>query len=205
LRRSNPELDSPEDGLLRGACHRAALCADPLARNDGGPQDRQSVPTIPAYEKTVARREERAFAHPLIRISNSRYDFAISRRHSPEVCHQYPALSIQRARGMPGADAPAAKNCARSAPRSHRKHPASPRNGLRLMSCSPRRSAFLPPSPAGPTAGLTPASRCQDHTSSPSASASPVSRAFASTAAHPYVRDVRETPLRVERDAINID
>jgi hypothetical protein len=22
-------------GLLRGACHRAALCADPLARNDG--------------------------------------------------------------------------------------------------------------------------------------------------------------------------
>ena len=24
------------DGLLRGACHRAALRADPLARNDGG-------------------------------------------------------------------------------------------------------------------------------------------------------------------------
>jgi hypothetical protein len=23
-----------EVGLLRGACHRAALCADPLARND---------------------------------------------------------------------------------------------------------------------------------------------------------------------------
>src|SRR5712692_8478705 len=26
---------APRDGLLRGACHRAALCADPLARNDG--------------------------------------------------------------------------------------------------------------------------------------------------------------------------
>jgi hypothetical protein len=25
----------PLDGLLRGACHRAALRADPLARNDG--------------------------------------------------------------------------------------------------------------------------------------------------------------------------
>jgi len=25
----------PDSGLLRGACHRAALCADPLARNDG--------------------------------------------------------------------------------------------------------------------------------------------------------------------------
>src|SRR5665213_16956 len=37
LRRSNPFLlpHSPRDGLLRGACHRAALCADPLARNDG--------------------------------------------------------------------------------------------------------------------------------------------------------------------------
>ena len=23
-----------KNGLLRGACHRAALCADPLARND---------------------------------------------------------------------------------------------------------------------------------------------------------------------------
>ena len=42
--------------------------------------------------------------------------------------------------GMPGADAPAAKKHARSAPRSHRKHPASPRNGLRLTSRSPRRS-----------------------------------------------------------------
>ena len=30
---SNPELHV-WPGLLRGACHRAALCADPLARND---------------------------------------------------------------------------------------------------------------------------------------------------------------------------
>jgi hypothetical protein len=27
-------LAIPLHGLLRGACHRAALCADPLARND---------------------------------------------------------------------------------------------------------------------------------------------------------------------------
>src|ERR1700676_522884 len=27
-------LTSQQHGLLRGACHRAALCADPLARND---------------------------------------------------------------------------------------------------------------------------------------------------------------------------
>ena len=37
--RSNPPLHLPRDGLLRGACHRAALRADPLARNDDdGPQ-----------------------------------------------------------------------------------------------------------------------------------------------------------------------
>ena len=27
-------INKEADGLLRGACHRAALCADPLARND---------------------------------------------------------------------------------------------------------------------------------------------------------------------------
>ena len=54
-------------------------------------------------------------------------------------------------------------------------------------------------------ANLTPASGRQDHTASPYAAGPPVLCAAASTAAHPHVRDVRETPLRVERDAINID
>jgi hypothetical protein len=45
------------------------------------------------------------------------------------------------------------------------------------------------------SANLTPASGCQDHTTSPSALASPVSRAAASIASRPHVRDVRETPL----------
>src|SRR5258708_28539400 len=34
-RRSNPDF-AWRDGLLRGACHRTALRADPLARNDEG-------------------------------------------------------------------------------------------------------------------------------------------------------------------------
>src|SRR5258708_15424806 len=33
-RRSNPELSYGCSRLLREACHRAALCADPLAHND---------------------------------------------------------------------------------------------------------------------------------------------------------------------------
>ena len=56
-----------------------------------------------------------------------------------------------------------------------------------------------------PSANLTPASGRQDHTTSPSASASPVSRAAASIASRPYVRDVRVTPLCVGRDARDID
>ena len=51
-------------------------------------------------------------------------------------------------------------------------HPASPHAmALRLMSCSPRRSGFLV-TVAGriTSANLTPASRRQDHTTSPSAS-----------------------------------
>jgi hypothetical protein len=77
---------------------------------------------------------------------------------------------------------------------------------LRFPSCSPRRSGSFATVTGGiASTGLTPASRCQDHTTSPSALASPVSRAAASTAAHPYVRDVRETSLRVERDVMDID
>jgi hypothetical protein len=64
--------------------------------------------------------------------------------------------------------------------RVHRNRPAFPHAMvLRLTSCSPRRSALLPPSPRGfkvlpspvepnePPQDLTPASRRQDHTTSP--------------------------------------
>jgi hypothetical protein len=50
------------------------------------------------------------------------------------------------------------------------------------------------------SANLTPASGCQDHTTSPSASALFVKSATTSTASRPYVRDDRETPLCVGRD-----
>src|SRR5258705_4431806 len=77
---------------------------------------------------------------------------------------------------------------------------------LRFPSCSPRRSGSFATVTGGiASTDLTPASRCQDHTTSPSASASPVSRAKASTAAHSYVRDGRGTPLRVAPDARAID
>jgi hypothetical protein len=73
------------------------------------------------------------------------------------------------------------------------RHPRAMVYGL--LRALPGDRALLPPSLAGMTASLTPASRCQDHTTWPSASCIVVSALPASTASRPDVRDVRETPL----------
>jgi hypothetical protein len=86
--------------------------------------------------------------------------------------------------------------------RVRRDHPASPRNGLRLMARSPRRSGFLV-TVAGEMsfANLTPASRRQDHTSSPSASVPFVIGPSSVHRIPPRVRDDREPPLRWDETA----
>src|SRR5215211_2308574 len=65
---------------------------------------------------------------------------------------------------------------------------------LRLTSCSSRRTALLPPSPALLIAGLTPAPRRPNHTTSPYASGAYVYRALSVHRISPRVRDVRERP-----------
>src|SRR5258706_1805672 len=45
-----------ENGLLRGACHRAALCADPLARNDGGEHAALRLPSHPLRRAVFGKR-----------------------------------------------------------------------------------------------------------------------------------------------------
>ena len=60
----------------------------------------------------------------------------------------------------------------KQSPRSHRNHPAFPAQWFYgLFRALPGNRAFLPPSLADNSADLTPASGCQDHTTSPSASA----------------------------------
>src|SRR5215208_7682059 len=89
----------------------------------------------------------------------------------------------------------------RSSPQVHRIHPAFPHAMVLTVSfglspviglCCHRRLA----SPRN----LTPASRRQDHTTSPSASAPFVSGAISVHRIPPRVRDDRDTPLRVGRD-----
>src|ERR1700686_4177103 len=59
---------------------------------------------------------------------------------------------------------------------------------------SPVLRAFWPPSPALLNANLTPASGCQDHTTSPSASGALVSRTLRVHRSPPRVCDDRERP-----------
>src|SRR5258707_14873713 len=70
------------------------------------------------------------------------------------------------------------------------------RNGFNgFLRALPGDRALLPPSLANESANLTPASRRQDHTTSPSALAPFVKGAAASIASRTNVRDDRETPL----------
>src|SRR5882757_8983147 len=135
-------------------------------------------------------------------------NFAISRLDSPEVCQKLPALSNQRAQGMPGAGAPAAaRGVVVSTRVSHHEYAGntrhSPRNGFNgFLRALLGDRACLPPSSAElSSANLTPASGRQDHTTSPSASQrSRQQRHPRPSHPAPYVRDDRETPLCVGRD-----
>src|SRR3954471_4798686 len=76
-----------------------------------------------------------------------------------------------------------------------RKHPGLPcAMDLRLASCSSRRTAVLPPSPARLHAGLTPAPRRRNHTTSPYASGAIVYRAICVHRISPRVRDDGQRP-----------
>ena len=106
----------------------------------------------PAMTATSVR-DERSLA-PFAGIY--KHGFAISPRATREVWPARFALLIQRAQGMPDARCTRSLVCAIGSKYAHEysqrvtgitRH--SPRNGLRLIPCSPRRPAFLPPSLRG--------------------------------------------------------
>jgi len=82
--------------------------------------------------------------------------------------------------------------CANKTAHEHtgqRGHPGLPcAMALRLTSCSPRRTALLPPSPALLIASLAPAPRRPNHTTSPYAQAAHVSRGSPVHRISPHVR-----------------
>ena len=115
-----------------------------------------------------------AFALPLICSHN----FAISQAAAPRVLLLFPALSELRAQGMPGARCAHGLVC-NGSDRAHTSIQVTPESpGIPhamvygLCRALPGARALWPPSPLRSLLlkNLTPASRCQDHTSSPSAS-----------------------------------
>jgi hypothetical protein len=166
LRRSNPCLSELRDGLLRGACHRARIRATRWLAMTG---------LDFLYISQTAQGRTSAF----------------SRRDPPELCVVFHPRKLQRAQGKPGARCTRGLVCKmhkRIRTRAYRfsggipAFPAqwftaysvlSPVNGL----CCHRRCAGIP-------RNLTPASRRQDHTISPSASVPFVNGTSASTASH---------------------
>src|ERR1700733_13169524 len=96
-------------------------------------------------------------------------------------CARYSFISRPPNRGRRecrAADAPDSRVCHVEQERTrvsrvHRNHPAFPTQWFTDYTCAPRCSGFLAtvtPEKLSLLKNLTPASRCQDHTSSPSAS-----------------------------------
>src|SRR5215211_1411674 len=135
------------------------------------------------------------------------HTFAISRRNSPEACYQLPALFVGGRREDRVLAAPAVSRaiCVNKTAHEHtgqREHSGLPcAMALRLTSCSSRRTALLPPSPARLIARLTPAPRRPNHTTSPYASGAYVYRALSVHRIPPHVRDDRERPSSAVRQA----
>src|SRR6202163_1225851 len=158
-----------------------------------------------------------AFAHPGYGTTHTVFKQLYSQTqlrdlaaHCAQVLLGSPTLSNQRAQGMPGARCARSLACSVKNTRvSHHGHTGntrhSPRNGFNgFLRALPGDRACLPPSLADCSANLTPASGRQDHTTSPSASASPVKRASASIASRPASVTSRAAPLKWDRTAGDI-
>jgi hypothetical protein len=124
---------------------------------------------------------------------------AFSREFCPQIC----ALRFEGSRECRAPDAPAASHAKIKSIRvSHHGHAGftrhSPRNGFnRLLRALPGDRAFLPPSSPRSLLpeNLTPASGCQDHTASPSASRAFVNAPLASIASRPASVTIASRPL----------
>ena len=134
----------------------------------------------------------------------TRHTSAFPRRDSPGVCQEFPPSPNRGRRECRAPGAPAAARAmvaskeAHALVRSHRKHPAFPAQWFYdLFRALPGDRAFLPPSPLRSLLlkNLTPASRRQDHTTSPSASRALVRSALRVHRIPSRVRDDRDTPL----------
>ena len=156
-------------GLLRGACHRAVLRADPLARNDGG-----------THLRGLAARFARGFSGSFRPLQSEGAGNA-GRPMRPIAARAMVVVERTRVSQVTPA-----------------KHPAFPAQWFYgLLRALPGDRAFLSPSPLRSLflTSLTPASRRQDHTILPSASGAVRQKRQRVHRILSRVRDDREPPL----------
>jgi len=158
---------------------------------------RRTRPGISRFSGAQLRTIVRCCASPR---NDEGHVYALAARNAPELMNDPPSKE-KRAQGKPGAQ------CTRSLACKVKKHTSivttgSPNwSGLPcamvygLWRALPGERALLPPSPALLIADLTPASRSQDHTLLPSASAPLVNGTSTSIASRPTFRDDAYAPL----------
>jgi len=184
------------DDRLREAIHRAAQNCFLLRRRPGlelrcAIAHRGTHTPRPALLKKGDHDQPAKQLLPVVMGPGSRpgrrgYGFAFSRRCSPEVCQELPALSNQRAQGMPDARCTRDLVCSvhkevrTRAYRFSGEHPTFPAQWLygllRALLGEPCTFATVAPKKRELLRRLTPASGRQDHTTSPYASVAIVSR-----------------------------
>jgi hypothetical protein len=131
--------------------------------------------------------------------SSLKHGFAFSRRNAPEVCVK-PFARKTRAQGMPGAQCARSRACRVENTRvSHHghtgNHPAFPAQWFYgFLRALPGDRLVDTVASGAASADLTPAPGCQDHTTSPSASASFVKGAATSTASRPASVTIASRP-----------
>jgi hypothetical protein len=128
--------------------------------------------------------------------------FAFSRRDAPELCVDCHPLKQQEGAGKAGCALHPRSRVQNAQEKTHTSIQVQRRqSGLPcavvygLFRARPGDRAFLPPSPALLSANLTPASGCQAHTASPSATTAFVIRRHRVHRIPPHVRDDRDPPL----------
>jgi hypothetical protein len=145
--------------------------------------------------------------HPPSRVMTTKYALHSRDADRPRFASSFALFETRGRREDRVLAAPAVPRaiCANKTAHEHtgqREHSGLPcAMALRLTSCSSRRTALLPPSPALLIASLTPAPRRPNHTTSPYASGAYVSRASRVHRISPHVRDDRERPSVAVRQA----
>jgi hypothetical protein len=139
-----------------------------------------------------------------------RHDFAFPRREASGFCQKIRSLRYQRAQGMPGARRTRSLAC------KIKKHtsvvttvtsgsPDIPRAMVYgLFRALPGDQVFLTPSSAECSTDLTPTSRRQDHTLSPSASTPFVNGASTSTASRSASVTIASRPFGRNGTAVDV-